>query len=173
MVARWIFRSRISSRFTWRLSRRTAFTALVTALFWTVATAPAIAAGPDETSLDAVALAELQQRAEHAQPRDQCYLYTEIVHQLTELAGKQMAAGEDEAAGLTIVQLDATTARLQQVSVADARRLKNAEQLLDHTAHRLADMVRVASDQQRSVMQSTLRHLNAVHSSVLGLVFAR
>jgi hypothetical protein len=150
-----------------------AVTALVTALFCTIATTPAIATGPDETSLDTIALAVLQQRAEHAQPRDQCYLYTEIVHDLTEVASRQMAAGEDDAAGATILQVDAAAAKLQQASVTDARRLKNAEQLLDRTTQRLADMVRVASDQQRSVMQATLRHLNAVHSSVLALVFAR
>ncbi len=163
----------MSSRFIWRMVRRMAVTAFVTALFWTIAPTPAIAAGLDETSLDAAALAELQQRAEHAPPRDQCYLYTQIVHELTELAGRQMAAGEDEAASSTIQQVDAAAAKLQQASVADARRLKNAEQLLDRTTHRLADMVRVASDQQRSVMQATLRHLDAVHSSVLALVFAR
>jgi hypothetical protein len=150
-----------------------AVAALVAALFWTIAPTPAIASGADDTSLDAAALAELQQRAEHAQPRDQCYLYTEIVHDLTEVASRQMAAGEDDAAGSTILQVDVAAAKLQQASVADARRLKNAEQLLDRTTHRLADMVRVASDQQRSLMQSTLRHLNAVHSSVLALVFSR
>jgi hypothetical protein len=132
-----------------------------------------MAAGRDEAVLDPAALAELQQHADHAQLRDQCYLYSQLVHELTELAGRQMAAGEDQQAGSTMLQVDAAAAKLQRVSVADAKRLKNAEELLDHTTHRLADMVRVASDQQRSVMQATLRHLNAVHSSVLALVFAR
>jgi hypothetical protein len=155
------------------MGRHVAFTSLLTLLFWTIGTTPVKAAGPDETVLDAAALVDLQQRADHAQLRDQCYLYTELVHQLTEMAGRQMAAGEDDEAGKTMLKVDAVAAKLQQASVVDAKRLKNAEELLDHTTHRLADMVRVASDQQRSGMEATLRHLNTVHSNVLALVFAR
>lgn len=157
----------------WNLWGRMALVLLLAAFLWTGISTPAAAAQPDEGVIDAAALMELQQRAEHAQPRDQCYLYTEVVHDLTELAGRQMAAGEDEQAGSTMLQVDAAAAKLQRAASADAKRLKNAEELLDHTTHRLSDMVRVASDQQRSVMQATLRHLNAVHSSVLALVFAR
>ena len=137
----------------------------------TVATAPAHAGGIDENVLDATAITSLQQRAEQAQPRDQCFLYTQLIHQMTELAGRQMAAGEDEQAALTLSEVDRFVVKIEK-SAIKAKQLKNAEQLLEHTSHRLADMARVAAAQQRDRMQSTLHHLDAVHSSVLALVFA-
>jgi hypothetical protein len=140
-------------------------------LLWTVAPTPARAGGIDESVLDDAALAGLQQRADRAQPRDQCILYTELVHALTERAGRQMAAGDDESAAVTISQVDIVAAKIEK-SATHAKQLKNAEQLLEHTTHRLTDMARVAADQQRALMQTTLRHLDAVHSSVLALVFA-
>jgi hypothetical protein len=160
---------------TWQHgSLPTALFVVLTVIFWaTVAVMPVRAAGPDEASLNSAALSELQERASHAQLRDQCFLYTQLVHELTDLAGRQMTAGQDELAAATMLQVDAAAAKVQQASSADAKRLKNAEKLLDDTTHHLADMVRVASDQQRAAMQATLRHLNAVHSNVLALVFAR
>lgn len=134
---------------------------------------PAFASNPDETALDAAALSQMEVRADHALARDQCYLYTELLHGLTELAGRQMEAGQDDAAAATMVQVDAVATKLEVVTGKDAKRLKNAEMLLEHTTHRLSDMLRVASSEQRSVMQSTLKHLYAVHTNVLAMVFAR
>jgi F0F1-type ATP synthase membrane subunit b/b' len=57
--------------------------------------------------------------------------------------------------------------------VANAKQLQKAEQLMDRTTRHLADMVRVASEQQRNTMQRALEHLNAVHSDMLAVVFAK
>ncbi len=133
----------------------------------------ALASSPDETALDAATLSQMEARADHALVRDQCYLYTELLHGLTELAGRQLEAGQEDAAAATMVQVDAVATKLEVVTGKDAKRLKNAEMLLEHTTHRLSDMLRVASNEQRTVMQSTLKHLNAVHTSVLAMVFAR
>jgi len=133
----------------------------------------AFASSPDETALDAATLAQMEMRADHALVRDQCYLYTELVHGLTELAGRQMEAGQDEAAAATMLQVDAVATKLEVVTGKDAKRLKNAELLLEHTTHRLNDMLRVASNDQRAAMQATLKHLYTVHTSVLAMVFAR
>jgi hypothetical protein len=133
----------------------------------------AVASAPDETALDAAALSQMEIRADHALVREQCYLYTELIHGLTELAGRQMEAGEDQAAAATMLQVDSVATKLEVATGKDAKRLKNAEMLLEHTTHRLSDMVRVASNEQRSVMQATLKHLYTVHTSVLAMVFAR
>jgi hypothetical protein len=133
----------------------------------------AFASSPDETVLDAAALTQMELRADHALVRDQCYLYTELLHGLTELAGRQMEAGQDEAAAATMVQVDSVASKLEVATGKDAKRLKNAEQLLEHTTRRLSDMVRVASEEQRAVMQTALKHLYTVHTSVLAMVFAR
>ncbi len=150
--------------------------ALLLALLLSTGAPPsARAARSDESIPDAAAaaLADLQQRAEHAQVRDRCFLYSQLVHELTELAGRQMAAGDEEKAAATVARIDAIATEIEKSSAADAKRLKNAEQLLQQTTRRLGDMARVAADEERSRMQTTLRHLDAVHSSVLALVFAQ
>jgi len=127
------------------------------------------ASGPDETVLDATALIQLQTRAEHADPREQCYLYTELLHGFTELAGRQLAAGEDAAE--TVKRMDEVAAKVQKMTAKDAKRLQKAEELMQHIERRVSDMARVASGDERTVMQSTLTHLTQVHSSLLAMVF--
>ena len=46
--------------------------------------------------LDAATLANLEARAEHAQPNEQAFLFTELIHDYVEVAGKQVADGEME-----------------------------------------------------------------------------
>jgi hypothetical protein len=130
------------------------------------------ASGPDETPWDLVALVQLEHKADVAEAKDQCYLYTELLHGLTELAGRQMAAGQPEDAVFTVRQVDQVAVKLRAAAAKDPKRLKNAEQLLEHTTHRLGDMVRVAGAQEQAAMQVTLQHLNSVHDSLLALVFA-
>jgi len=134
---------------------------------------PARASGVDNMVLDAGALMQLEQRAAEANPRDQCFLYAEVVQGFTELAGRQMAAGEEEQAGATMRHVDEIAVKLHGATAADAKRLKMAEVMMDRTTRHLADMVRVASTEQRTVMQRTLHHLNTVHSELLATVFAR
>ena len=155
------------------VARRMSVALLTCALLGGTITRTAAASGPDETALDAVALTQMELRADHALAHDQCYLYTEVVHGLTELAGRQMALGQDDEAAATMKQVDLLTNKVEAASGKDAKRLKNVELLLEHTSHRLADMVRAASSEQRTVMQSALQHLNAVHLGVLTIVFSR
>jgi hypothetical protein len=133
---------------------------------------PAMAGGPQAVPLDATALAQLEQRAATADARDRCLLYTELVQGFTDLAGRQMAAGDDEQANETMKHVDEIAGKLRDSTTADAKRLQKAEEMMDKTTRHLADMVRVASEQQRGNMQRTLEHLNAVHSQMLATVFA-
>jgi hypothetical protein len=158
------------------VSRRLSVTtglALAGGLIFGSVARPALASSMDEVPLDLNTLLQLEQRAEHADVKDQCFLYTQVVHGLTELAGRQMSEGLDDEAAATIVEVNAVAAKVEKASGQDAKRLKNVELMLEHTTHRLSDMVRVAGTTQRSAMQATLKHLDAVHSSVLALVFAR
>jgi hypothetical protein len=41
-------------------------------------------------------------KAEQAQPKDQCFLYAELVHEMTELAGQQLNAGDGDHASATL-----------------------------------------------------------------------
>lgn len=138
-----------------------------------VAYASGALAGPDETVMDSTALMMLEQRAEHADAREQCYLYTELLHRLIELEGRQMLAGGTDDAAATLRQIEAVTAKVHATSGPDAKRLKGAEQLMEHTQKRFADMVHVASADERATMQATLQQLNALHDRLLTLVFSR
>jgi hypothetical protein len=115
----------------------------------------------------------MEQRAEAAQPRDQCYMFTEVLHGLTELAGRQIAAGDDTDAATTLERINAVAIKVQKTSSANAKRLKNAELLLDRTTRRLTDMAHIVSGSERAVMQTTLQHVDTVHTQLLAMVFAR
>lgn len=133
---------------------------------------PAFASGPTELSLDATTLTDLEQRAAAADLKERCYLYSELLHNWTELAGRAMTSGDELEATKAIAHADADAAELKTALAKDSKRLKNAELLLEHTAHRLTDMVRVASMDQRETMQSALKHLNSVHDALLAQIFA-
>jgi hypothetical protein len=128
---------------------------------------------PDEAPLDAAALAQMEQRAETAQPRDQCFLYAEVLHGLTELAGREVAAGDQTDADSTLQHIDTVAAKMQKASASNAKRLKNAEQLLEHTTRRLTDMAHIVTGSERTAMQATLQRIDCLHTQVLTMVFAR
>jgi hypothetical protein len=48
------------------------------------------------------ALATLQAKADQAQPKDRCYLYAELVSQMTDLAGHELSSGDSEQASETL-----------------------------------------------------------------------
>ncbi|HSU19030.1 MAG TPA: hypothetical protein VLI45_04735 [Acidobacteriaceae bacterium] len=113
----------------------------------------------------------MEQRADAAQPRDQCYLFTQVLHGLTELAGRQIAAGDDASA--TLQRIDVVALKVEKTSADNPKRLKNAELLLEHITRRLTDMAHVVSGGEQTAMQSTLQQLDKVHTAVLAMVFAR
>lgn len=152
--------------------RRGIGASLLAVLLCGASVSSAKASGPDATAMDAVALGQLETRAEHADLREQCFLYTEVLHGLTELAGRQLAAGQLDDASATVLKIDTVTGKIQNVSAKDAKRLKNVEQMLEHATRRLSDMAHVASGEERSLLQSTLAHMDKLHTSILMMVFA-
>lgn len=125
-----------------------------------------------ENTFDASALTAMEERAATAEPKERCYLYTELLHDWTELASRSMASGNDTQAVQELAHADADANQLKAALARDSKRLKNAELILEHTAHRLSDMVRVASMDQHDTMQGILKHLNSVHDALLAEIFA-
>lgn len=149
------------------------FASLAALALATLFSVSAHASSPDNGLLpDAAGMAILEQRAASAAPREQCILYAELLHNLTELAGQQMTKGEDEAATSTFQHIDAVANKLEKVSARDAKRLKNAELLLERISHRVSDMAKAASGEERTLVQATLHHVESVHSGLLALVFS-
>lgn len=154
------------------LARGTSGLILVTLVFLFPLTAAA-SRGTDEVQFDASTLLQMEQRADTAQPRDQCYMFAEVLHGLTELAGRQIAAGDVQDANTTLTHIDSVAVKMQKASAANAKRLKNAEMLLEHITRRLTDMAHVASSEQRSATQAALARVNQLHSQVLAVIFSR
>jgi hypothetical protein len=152
--------------------RRGTLVPAIAFLLTTFLCASARASGVEEPQLDLVGLVQLQHEAERAKPADQCYLYIQLLHGLTELAAQQMRAGEMAEAGYTVRQMDAVVVKVHEASGRDAKRLKNSEQLMEHVTRRFGDMVRVAATPERDAMQATLQKLNGVQSSLLAMVLS-
>ena len=146
---------------------------LISLVFLFPFTTSARASHLDESPLDAAALMQMEQRADAAQPRDQCYLFAEVLHGLTELAGRQIAAGDDQDATSTFTHMDSVAEKMQKASAANAKRLKNAEMLLEHITRRLTDMAHIAPSDQRNTMQATLQCVDHLHTQVLAVLFSK
>ena len=132
-----------------------------------------MASGPDETIPSNQALVELEQRADSADAREKCFLYTELLHSLTELEGKQLGTGDDQGATSTLAQIDRVAVKMKSAENKDAKRLKNVEVLMQHTTRRLGDMLHLVSGEERAALNATLEKLNHMHDEILSLVFAR
>jgi hypothetical protein len=72
---------------------------VLSALAFSLSCAPAFAI---DERIDPQTMAALMVKAEQAQPKEQCFLYAELVHQMTELAGQQYSSGDGDRASETL-----------------------------------------------------------------------
>ncbi|HEX6773285.1 MAG TPA: hypothetical protein VF126_14745 [Acidobacteriaceae bacterium] len=129
----------------------------------------ASASNADKQLLDPVALSALATKASLASPKDQCYLYAELIHQMTELASRQLSEGQDPAATLRAVR--DYTQKIHLSEANDHKKLKNAQILMEHTAFRLNEILHSAAIDDRPILESTLKSLNQVQSELMMQVF--
>ena len=123
--------------------------------------------------LDEQALLQLEQRAQQANPREQCFLYTELVSALTEAAGKQLLDGDTDRASASLKKISQYAQLIHMNLARDTKRLKNAEMLMHHTTYRLNEYLRRASTEDRPTLQATLKQLSMVQNELLAQVFNR
>lgn len=121
--------------------------------------------------LDEQALTQLQQRAEQANPREQCFLYTELVSAMTEVANKQMQDGDVDRASATFKKISDYAQRIHMNLARDTKRLKNAEMLMHRTTYRLTEILHNASMEDKPTLQATLKQLSQVQTELLTQVF--
>ena len=122
-------------------------------------------------ALDEQALIQLEQRAQTANPREQCFLYTELVSALTDLAGKEMLNGDPDRASAMLKKVSEYASLIHLNLGHDTKRLKNAEMLMHRTTYRLNEYLRSASSEDRPTLQATLKQLNQVQNELLTQVF--
>jgi hypothetical protein len=139
-------------------------------LFFTLCT-PVQASSINETLPDAATLLQLELRAQQASPRDQCFLYTELVHTMTEIAGKQMLNGDVDQASATLKEVEHYAALIHLGLASDTKRLKNAEMLMHHTTYKLGEYLHQSSSEDRATLQATLKQLDQVQDEILTQVF--
>jgi len=142
-----------------------------TLVLLTVSAASVRASGFDDKTPDQQSINALAIKASQAQPREQCYLYAELVHEMTEYSLRQYEAGNVEKASELLRQIQ-PLARKIHLSVADNdKRLKSAEMLLRHTAFRLNEMLHTSSFEDRTLVEQTLAQVNLAQSEAMMQVF--
>ena len=149
---------------------------IVPVAFFTVAalllTATPARAAIDETIPAPQFIAMLEQRAMMAQPREQCFLYTELVHSMTQLAGKQFLDGDFESGAATLKKIQHYAQLIHQDLASNTKRIKEAEKLMEHTTFHLGEYAHHASGDDKMALQATLKQLDSVHDELLTQVFA-
>ena len=119
------------------------------------------------------ALATLQAKANQAQPRDRCYLYAELVSQMTDLAGHQLSSGDSGQASETLKLVQLYAEKIQIGVADDSKKLKDAELLVRRTSFRLKDILGGASLEDRETLEATLKQLNQVQAQLMTQVFKK
>ena len=123
---------------------------------------------PDQQSIDA-----LESKANQAGPREQCFLYAELVHEMIEYSLRQYAAGETDKASGLLKHAQELAHKIHLAVGNDNKRLKNAEILLRHTAFRLTEMLHSGSFEDRPLVQQTLAQVNEAETEAMLQVFKK
>jgi hypothetical protein len=135
------------------------------------AAAPVCASSIDSTPPDQQTIDALEARASQAQPREQCFLYAELVHQMTELSLKQYAAGNVDGANGLLKKIQLMAQKIHLSLANNDKRLKNTEILLNHTAFRLKEMLHATSYEDRPLVEQTLAQVNNAQNEAMLEVF--
>ena len=151
--------------------RFVATTLAVSAVVFSLSCVQALAL--DDRIPDPQALAALMVKADQAQPKEQCFLYAELVHDMTELAGQQMNAGDGDHASATLRLIQKYAEKIHMGVAEDGKKMKNAEQLMRHTSFRLNGILNAASYDDRQILQATLKQLEQVQTELMMQVFKK
>jgi hypothetical protein len=116
-------------------------------------------------------ISDLESRAEKSQPQEQCYLFAELVSQMSEVVDQEIAAGESEKAAASLVKMESYAARIHGGLSPHNKKLKETEILIRHTAQRVDGMFHQASLEQQDVLHRTLIKLNALQAELMLSVF--
>jgi hypothetical protein len=128
---------------------------------------------PDEKIPDQQSIAALEAKISQAQPKEQCFLYAELIHQMTEFSLHQYAAGNTDTANDMLRQVQQFAHKVHLSLAEDNKRLKNAEILLRHSAFRLNEMLHSSSYEDRPLVEQTLAQVNQAENEAMLQVFKK
>jgi len=133
-----------------------------------------VRAASSETSLpDQQTIEALEARANQARPREQCFLYAQLVQEMTELSIRQYEAGNVKRAAGLLQQIQRIAKKIHLSVNDDDKRLKNAELMLSHTAFRLSEMLQASDIQDRPLVEQTLAQVTDAKDATLMQVFRK
>lgn len=133
---------------------------------------PAFAASSDGKLPDDQVLTALEQRAAQAQPREQCFLYAQLVHDMVEFSARQYEAGDVDKANGLLKKAQEFTHKITSALGANDKKLKAAQILLRHAAFRLTEILHSGGSDQDLVKQ-TLAQLNKAQDDAMLQVFKK
>ena len=119
------------------------------------------------------ALATLQAKADQAQPRDRCFLYAELVSQMTDLAGQQFNSGDSGQVSETLKLVRRYAEKIHMGVADDSKKLRDAELLMQRTSFRLKGMLNKVSYEDRPAFEATLKQLNQIQTQLMMQVFKK
>ena len=122
----------------------------------------------EDQSIDA-----LEAKASQAQPREQCFLYAQLVHQMTEMSVRRYASGDVEKADGLLHRIQQLAQKIHLTLAGNDKRLKNAEILLSNTAFRLNEMLHSSDYDDRSLVKATLDKVNQAQDEAMLEVFQK
>lgn len=136
-------------------------------------TIPAYGASFDKQAPDEQTITALEQRAAQAQPREQCFLYAQLVHEMIEFSAQQYAQGEADKATSWMKKAQELTHKLTGALAVNDKKLKDAQILLRHTAYRLSELLHSGSADDQELVQETLAQLNKAENDAMLQVFKK
>ncbi len=149
------------------------FAVALVALCFSYGNARAYADSPDEHLLDQQGIEELEAKALNADPREQCFLFAQLVHQLTEQSAQKYADGDTEKAIAGLKKIQNFAMKINMRLTEHDKRLKNAEILLRHTAFRLREMLHSSNAEDQPLVLETLAQIDHLESDALQQVFKK
>jgi hypothetical protein len=144
---------------------------IVAVLTLNLSAAALCASSGDNKPPDSSAIAALEARANQAQPREQCFLYAQLIQQMTELSIRQYAAGDIDKATQLLQQVQRIAQKIHFSLADNDKRLKDAEILLSHSAFRLSEMLHSSSVEDRPLFEQTLAQVTQAQNAAMMQVF--
>lgn len=134
---------------------------------------PAYAASMDDHIPDLAQINALEMRAAQAQPREQCFLYAQLVHEMIEFSAQQYASGDTDKANGLLKKAQQFTSKIRAALAVNDKKLKDAQILLRHTAFRLTEILHSGNADDKALVQETLAQLNQAENDTMLQVFKK
>ena len=138
-----------------------------------LAVEPLCAFGREDKIPDPQSIVALEARASQAKPRDRCFLYAEVVHEMTELSVHQYASGNVTVADRLLQQIQRVVKKVHLSLARNDKRLIKAQILLSNTAFRLTEMLHTSNYGDQPLVKETLAEVNQAQREAMMQVFQK